>query len=910
LSLTFCNSGTPTGKDEEVKKDTAVEAVKSGCDPDHAVETDGYRRLAFIVGVGQYKSEKIPDLIGPPADARRFYDLLTDRNGYGFPKENVCMLLDEEATKEQFKKTFDRALVQRARKNDVAVIFYAGHGSQTKDRNDDEPDNRDETYLLHDVRTEGIRDLVDDEFNSMLARLHRKTKNIALFIDSCNSGTATRGEGKGLVPRFFKPMDERKEKDKPAEAAGDSSGGWTPEDMPGIVVFTAASDGTAAYEVNGSGIFTDALTRVMYQVGDQPLTYAQVARQVRPLVAAKSYQIPYFQGDLNRPVFANKGRTRPIGWDVISTGPPIELGGPALPGIGVGAELRIYSGSVTGADTQDPGKAKATVVMDEVSGLNGKGHVSAMQKDAPPVVAGDLAVLTRVADEFLKVKVFFRPEQEPGGVPVDRARKVREAIENNNEARLLVEISKKDEEFELSMNPEGQLVLRGPENRVRNTFATDTAVSQNLWQHARQKALLELHGEGGSDFKDNYTLQVRLVEAAKQSPCADGTWEQAEPNEKQIIPLCQAWNIEVGLSEDSPFPLLIGGVILSTDGSIFGLPYDGRTVLLKSGETVTLNARGETFIGAPPLDVEDHVIVFGTKETNPVPWHLLTSTAITRAAGPPKSSLYRALDGYFQPGTRGTMQLQEDVEDTTWTLSRVTMRVEANQRFLKPASKTSPLQNKREYTIANFDIRPYLPDDTSTALHRVFEKADRLARSSIDDGFGYQQHDWSLPTDEENLKRGIDCSRAIWFAFTRSGLPYNRNDQYLTTAMMVSENTAMADKFESCSDDAYIQPGDILVYRDDTRGDGHVVMVIDPVKRIAWGSHGWDGNAKKLNIEPDTGVEYQLIKYKQDWARWDRTTMERKACWRYKDFIKEAVATRGLLGVKALAQACDPRQCR
>ena len=58
----------------------------SGCRTGAAVGTDGMRRLALIVGVGEYKSPKVKDLAGPPSDARRFYELLTGRNGYGFQK--------------------------------------------------------------------------------------------------------------------------------------------------------------------------------------------------------------------------------------------------------------------------------------------------------------------------------------------------------------------------------------------------------------------------------------------------------------------------------------------------------------------------------------------------------------------------------------------------------------------------------------------------------------------------------------------------------------------------------------------------------------------------------------------------------------------------------------------------------
>ena len=120
-------------------------------------DTGGERRLALIVGVGDYKSEHIRDLKGPPNDARQVYDLLTGAKGqgYGFPKENVCLLVNEAATTEKVKKAFDRVLVQGARngKNDMAVFYYAGHGSQVKDLNGDETDQCDETFPLYDART-------------------------------------------------------------------------------------------------------------------------------------------------------------------------------------------------------------------------------------------------------------------------------------------------------------------------------------------------------------------------------------------------------------------------------------------------------------------------------------------------------------------------------------------------------------------------------------------------------------------------------------------------------------------------------------------------------------------------------------------------------------------------------------
>jgi hypothetical protein len=876
------------------------EAATSICPTGSATETGGQRRLAFVVGVSQYRAPGVMDLGGARADAERFYDLLTrEDGGYGFPRENVCLLLDEEATADRFRELFRETLTRRVKdQDDVAVFYFAGHGSQAKDENGDEPDELDETLLLHDSRTEEVpADLSDDALNELLAELTDRTQHAAVILDSCNSGSATRlaklGAG-GFQARFQPPAEAR-----PAAAArGDESSGWTSEELPGLVAFVAATDGTSALERDGRGIFTDALLSVLSSA--TALTYAQAARRVPPLVSAASYQVPLFEGNLERAVFGNTLRERPASWEVRNVLPPdqVELSGPPLPGISAGAELRVYSGSSTGAELRDPGRAKALVVVTAATGLNARARIAS--GDPSSITAGDLAILARVGDDSTRITVSFAP-----GMPDDRAAALRRAIESDAEAALLVAVVKEGGDFELGLSSDGTLQIRGPENRVRNRVDDAAALAETLWKHARQRALLQLHGEGGLDFTDQETLRVEIVEAPRQVECAGGEWVQAKPNEEQVVPLCHQWNVRVTLDERARASLLVGGLVLSNDGAILGFPADGRKVLLRPGQTATFARQAETFRASPPLGVQDHVLVFGTRETNPVAWHLFAETAVSRSAGM-RSSLERALDRYLRPGARAQSVGGSARDDTTWTMTRLPLRVEANARFLDPQEAERRGDKKREYTIRNFDLRPYLPDDTGSGLYKVLMAAHSLAvySGSLEEGVPYKQHDWSRPNDAENLKLGIDCSRSIWYAFTRAGLAYNDGDRYLHTAIMVGDESAMAREFESCGGDSGLRLGDVLVYRDDGRGVGHTVMVIDPEKRIAWGSHGWDGNVKE-GLESDTGVEYQLIKYKKDWERWDRSTMVRKACWRYRGF--EATAAGGLA---ALAGACDDsNQC-
>lgn len=656
--------------------ETNINSQLNKCPTGDVVEsTDGIRRLALIVGVGQYIQATIPDLPGPPQDAKRFYELLTGSQGYGFPKENVCLLLDAEASTENFKNKFTTALINRARTNDEVVIFYAGHGSQTKDKNGDEQDGMDETFVLHDARTEDIKDLVDDEFDGFLTKLHEKTQQITVFLDSCNSGTAIRGDSV-FLSRYVPPALERLT-DTTVKKADKKKSGWVSRSLPGIVVFTAAGDGTSALEKNSRGIFTDAVLSTFGQINAKQLTYAQAARQIRPLVKAESYQIPYFQGNLQRSIFSGSNRKLPLGWEIIEIKPMLKLGGFPLPGIGKGAEFRVYGSSVKGAETQDPAKAKAFIVLDESTGLNAVAHITSRPANAEPITLGDLAVLSRPSDKQRLLKVTLRPESQSGGITTEKAGKIVTSLENHIDAKTMLTLVQEKGDFELSLGDKGDYVVKGPENLIRGHLSSEPDVIENLRQHAIQRVLSPLRGEGGALFIDQETIQVQIVPAKKQTHCAQGMkWEQALPNSlyTQEIPLCYRWNVKVKLSEKSSVRLLIGGLILSTDGSIFGFPADGTAVPLGPGEEIVFAAKGETFVGSPPLNIEDQIIVFGTQETNPVPWSRLTLSTQSRA-GEVKNGLYRALDRYLS-GTRGqALLIETDDTDTAWTLSSISMRV-------------------------------------------------------------------------------------------------------------------------------------------------------------------------------------------------------------------------------------------
>ncbi|MEO8324553.1 MAG: caspase family protein [Nitrospirota bacterium] len=144
-------------------------------------------KRALLIGIGKY--QVLPRLPGSKNDIDLVHQVLLSR--YGFAEHNIHMVRDEAATREGVLAGLNR-IVTEAGPNDVVYIHYSGHGSQVEDLNGDEPDDQlDETIVPADGRTEGVPDITDDELDEILSRL--KTSKAVVVLDSCHSGTATRG---------------------------------------------------------------------------------------------------------------------------------------------------------------------------------------------------------------------------------------------------------------------------------------------------------------------------------------------------------------------------------------------------------------------------------------------------------------------------------------------------------------------------------------------------------------------------------------------------------------------------------------------------------------------------------------------------------------------------------------------
>ena len=630
----------------------------------------------MIIGINDYQLDEIPDLNGAVRDSERMLSLLTGQNGYDFPTKNVCHLKNDQASYDGVVASIEDWLVPRLEEGDEVVIYFAGHGSQLRERDEtDEPDGLDETLVLFDS-TRLDRQLTDDEFNALLAKVHAKTQNITVILDSCNSATATRAANNTARARLWtRELDDD-------EPAGDLPiyDDYVPASLPGIVVLSAAGDSTAALETDGYGIFTDALIDVLSKSDD--ITYDQMEPLVRRSLKARTYQIPSFQGSLDRQVFNATKTGRSDAWFVTGANiAAVEVQGPFLAGAGIGALFRIYDKDTAIEDTKDPAKAKATIEISRGSVSQGTG-VIVPNSDTGDIEVGDFAFLVRVSTMYRKLTVRFRSAEEDGGFSADDIAAFKQAIQRDEEADRLIEVESGAAEFEV-VSAADDIQLIDSSGKLRNALPLDAAgnpskLAKLLWLHARQKALLSLQGEGGGSFQDDQTLKVSLVPAAtdrNSGGCVargatDSGWTNSGPNKQYTIPKCDGFRVRVDVDDFAPVSLHVGGIVVSTDGSMFGFPTDGVGPLVGPGESVVFP---NVFVAQPPLNVVDHIMIFGTQENNQVRWNLLTESATTRSASRSanSSALFMALDDYLAlEKSRGGY-----VEASSWTMSTVPLKV-------------------------------------------------------------------------------------------------------------------------------------------------------------------------------------------------------------------------------------------
>ena len=171
-----------------------------------AITTDDIydNSYALIIGIDKYQN--VQPLNYAVKDAESIQDILV--NTFDFPEDNVTLLKNEEATKQNILKSFSE-ITKKAEDSDRVLIFFAGHGETM-----DLPEGGEKGYLIPvegDSEDLYLTGLPMEELRQIA--LISRAKHMLYLVDACYGGIAAVGS-RGLDSKRTPNYIDKITKDK------------------------------------------------------------------------------------------------------------------------------------------------------------------------------------------------------------------------------------------------------------------------------------------------------------------------------------------------------------------------------------------------------------------------------------------------------------------------------------------------------------------------------------------------------------------------------------------------------------------------------------------------------------------------------------------------------------------------
>ncbi len=139
---------------------------------------------AVVIGINAYTN--VANLSYAVNDAREFYRILVEENRV--PAENVTLLLDKKAGLSKLRSILGTRLKKKAGKEDMVIIYFAGHGATERDTMSPDGDGLEKYLLPVDADPEDLyaSALPMRELSHIFNRL--RSDRLIFIADACYSG--------------------------------------------------------------------------------------------------------------------------------------------------------------------------------------------------------------------------------------------------------------------------------------------------------------------------------------------------------------------------------------------------------------------------------------------------------------------------------------------------------------------------------------------------------------------------------------------------------------------------------------------------------------------------------------------------------------------------------------------------
>lgn len=266
-------------------------------------------KYALIVAVGDYAETTGWTKINAVNDVPLIEKALLSQ---AFKAQNIYTIIDEDATRVGILNKI-KELQQQLHKGDILVVHFSMHGQQIFDNNGDEIDDLDESIVPYDANVtysdtyQGQNHIRDDELGVVITSLRNTLGadgQLLFILDSCHSGSATRGGAKArggkapFVPENWTAsqnttgaVEEMFQKEKKS-----------PDAAP-FVMISGASAAELNYEYQGNGSLSYAFAKAITTLGSN-YTYRQLFSKITAqmnIISPK--QKPTIEGDVDYKLF-------------------------------------------------------------------------------------------------------------------------------------------------------------------------------------------------------------------------------------------------------------------------------------------------------------------------------------------------------------------------------------------------------------------------------------------------------------------------------------------------------------------------------------------------------------------------------------------------------------------------------
>jgi len=237
---------------------------------------------AVLIGVENYKDQRIADLRYTVDDAKTLYAALTAPQYGGFDKQNVKLLTDD-ALNENLKPTRRNILsiiktwLMQTQPEDTVLFYYSGHGILGRDGKSYLTPIDAELNLLEDsaVSLDRVNEILD---NRDLVR----AKKVIVILDSCHSGARVGAKAAGDLGQILSPAFTKAEgRVTLASCSADEQSYEDPNKKHGVFTYylTQALKGEADNNGNRDGYITISEVNKYVYLGVQDWARANGRKQ-------------------------------------------------------------------------------------------------------------------------------------------------------------------------------------------------------------------------------------------------------------------------------------------------------------------------------------------------------------------------------------------------------------------------------------------------------------------------------------------------------------------------------------------------------------------------------------------------------------------------------------------------------